>query len=87
MKAPAPYDVIAPISKMAAFHSARKSERKQLIEFFEQLAKHPATESTWTVKDSAGRVNFQAQAGRFLVTYWPDHAAREVRIVKIVRLE
>ena len=65
----------------------KKRERKALLAFFEHLAKHPFTESDWTVNDATGRSNFRAAVGRFLVTFWTDHAVREVRIVKIERVE
>ncbi len=87
MKTPAPYNVVIPVSKMATFHAARKRERTQLLECFDRLARNPALESEWQVNDSAGRKNFQIAAGRFLVTFWPDHAAREVRIVRLERLD
>ena len=30
-----------------------------------------------------GRVNQVAQHGRFLVTYWPDHAVQELRVTEL----
>lgn len=87
MSAQRAYDVVAPISRMTAFHSARKRERKQLLDFFDQLALNPFTESEWSVTDATGRPNFQSSVGRFLVTWWADHATKEIRIVKLARLE
>jgi hypothetical protein len=87
VKPPSPYDVVMPISRTAAFYTAKKRERKALLDFFERLARDPFTETEWVVTDAAGRPNCRAAVGRFLVTFWADHAAREVRIVKIERVE
>lgn len=87
MKPQAPYDVVMPISRTATFYAAKKRERKALLDYFEHLARHPFTESDWTVKDATGRPNFRAAVGHFLVTFWTDHAVREVRIVKIERVD
>lgn len=43
-------------------------------------------ESDWTVEDSTGRTHYRLAVGRYLVTFWSDHAAREVRIVKLERI-
>lgn len=84
---PAPYDVIAPLSRLTAFHGATRRERKALLDFFDRLARQPATTSEWTVVDQAGRTHYQTAVGCFLVTYWPDHAVREVRIVRLDRVD
>jgi len=81
------YDVVAPVSRLTVFHSARRSERKALLDFFDRLARSPATTSEWAVLDQAGRTNYQTPVGRILVTYWADHAAQEVRIVRLDRVD
>ena len=81
------YDVVAPLSRLAVFHAATRRERKLLLDFFDQLARSPATTSEWTLIDQAGRTNYQAAVGRFLITYWADHAVREVRIVRLDRVD
>ena len=83
----APYDVVAPLSRLAVFHRATRRERKTLLDYFDQLARLPATTSEWTLIDQAGRTNYQTAVGRFLITYWADHAAREVRIVRLDRVD
>ena len=87
MKPASPYDVVMPISRTATFYAAKKRERKALLDYFEQLARNPFMETEWVVKDATGRPNYRAAVGRFLVTFWADHAGHEVRIVKIERVE
>ena len=83
MKRLPPYDVAIAISKMAVFNAARKRERKALLDFFDRLAADPFQESDWTIEDSTGRTHYRALVGRHLVTWWADHAVREVRIAKL----
>jgi hypothetical protein len=65
----APYDLVAPLSRLAVFHSATRRERKSLLDFFDHLARSPATASEWVLMDQAGRANYQIAVGRFLATY------------------
>lgn len=78
----APYEVVGTLARISAFNAATKPDRKALLQFFEQLARQPSIESDWTLIERARRINFQVAVGRCLVTYWPDHAAREVRILR-----
>lgn len=80
------YDVVMPTSKVAVFNAATKRERKSLLAFFDQLAANPFMESEWTVDDSTGRTHYQCAVSRYLVTFWADHSAREIRIVKLERI-
>lgn len=87
MKRVAPYDVVVPVSRLGVFQAAKKRERKQLLDFFDRLAADPSIEGPWTIQDSSGRTNQQMHVGNFLVTFWPDHAAREVRVTRIERTD
>jgi hypothetical protein len=86
VKRPASYDVVMPISKMAAFHGASKRERKALLDFFDRLAGDPFMESEWIIEDATGRTHYCLQVGKHLVTFWADHAVREVKVVKLERI-
>ncbi len=86
MKRPVPYDVVMPISKMAVFHSAPKRERKALLNFFDLLAANPFLESDWIMDDTTGRTHYRQRIGNYLVTYWADHAVKEVKVVKLERI-
>lgn len=78
--------MVIPTSKMAVFTGAAKRERKQLIDLFDRLAANPSLITDWTIDASDGRTHYRLVAGRHMVTYWTDHAAREVRIVKLEKI-
>lgn len=86
MKRLSPYDVVIPTSKMAVFTGATKRERKLLLDLFDRLAANPSMKTDWTVDDAEGRTHYRTITGRYLVTYWTDHAAREVRIAKLEKV-
>jgi len=58
--------------------------QRELLEIFRLLAAHPTRAGDFTAMCER-RVNQVAQHGRFLVTYWPDHAVRELRITELAR--
>jgi len=61
------------------FACADAEAQRELLALFRALAAHPTQSGDYTaVRD--GRSNHVGQRGRFLVTYWPDHAVRELRI-------
>ena len=87
MKWAANYDVVMPVSQVAAFQTAHKRERKALLRFFDRLAADPFMTTDWIVRDENSRDNYQIQVGAHLLTYWSDHAAKEVRITRLERIE
>ena len=38
-------------------------------------------------RDAQGRENEILVAGHWIITYWPDHAVRELRIVRLEQVE
>lgn len=64
------------------FTHADADDQSELLELFRFLAAHPAHTGDFAVLRE-GRLNQVSQHGRFLVTYWPDHAARELRVTEL----
>ena len=58
-----------------------------MLDFFDRLARAPSTKSDWIVRDDTDRSNYQMAVGRFLVTFWTDDSAREIRIVNLDRID
>jgi len=69
----------------AAFQEARGADRQILIRAFEELRSHPTKEGVWQSRDEHGRDVQVDLFGKFLVHYWDDFLAKELRIVRIVR--
>lgn len=61
----------------------RAAERDRLDDFFISLAADPYRKGDFQEVDADGRKVEVVSQGKFLVTYWADHAVKEVRITRI----
>lgn len=61
-------------------------ERRRLLAVFEQLARHPFSTGDYQLSGADGRTYEVLDAGEFVVTYWSDHAVRNVGILAIERV-
>ena len=58
-------------------------QREQLIRAFRFLAGDPHQRGECTFKDSSSREIRKKRFGRWVVSFWPDHPVKELRIVGI----
>jgi hypothetical protein len=59
------------------------NERKKLLRALDRMAQHPPPGEPAGFKDDAGRDMRVWRDDGFEFLFWPDHAARELRIVEI----
>jgi hypothetical protein len=71
----------------AVFLKARGRARLELVRAFESLANNPYCKGENTAKHECGRPLELKRFGGWIVTFWSDHANREVRIVEITKLQ
>jgi hypothetical protein len=62
------------------FAACEPADQESLLNEFRGLAKEPNREGDLVITSPAGRAEQVAQRGRFLINYWADHGAREVRV-------
>jgi hypothetical protein len=62
-----------------------ESERRELLGACEALAQKPNEHGAEKVIDEVGRTNEVIYTAHFRVTYWTDHAVKEVRILDVRR--
>ena len=67
------------------FQAARGADRKMLIRAFTDLRTHPTTEGIAQSRDDHGREVEVGVFGKFVIHYWDDFLAKELRIVRIKR--
>ena len=67
------------------FRAARGAERHAPLRAFAELRAHPNLEGVWQSRDDHGREVEVGVFGKFLIQYWDDFLAKELRIVRIVR--
>jgi hypothetical protein len=58
-------------------------ERRLLLRLLEQLESNPFRAGDFQVKDETGRLQQVFGVAGFLVTYYADHAVKEVRVTEI----
>ena len=67
------------------FRGSSRADREALLRAFEELRTHPTREGVWQSRDSHGREVEVGAFGKFLIHYWDDFLAKELRIVWIGR--
>lgn len=66
-----------------AFTSLPVRRRENLLRIFEHLARYPKQEGDFQESGASGRVYEVKLHDNLLLTWWVDHAVREVRIVRM----
>ncbi len=64
----------------------RAAERQRLDEVFQLLADNPFLSGDYQEHDAEDRRLEVLLKGRFLLTFWTDHAVKEVRVVRVERI-
>jgi hypothetical protein len=72
---------------VATILSSKGKTRIELLRIFEKLAEEPYTDGDWVEQSAAGRPVQVKQFKNWLVTYWPDHFVKQLRIADLRRLE
>ena len=70
-----------------AFATLKVRRREQLLRAFERLARYPQLGGDYQEFGASGRTYEVKLVDDMIVTWWVDHAEREVRIVRIERVE
>jgi hypothetical protein len=78
-----PYDYALGAEAVHAFTVQGVRERERLLQIFDGLARHPFEAGDFRESGLTGREYEVKLFDDLLVTWWADHAAREVRIVRL----
>jgi hypothetical protein len=62
-----------------------ESRRKAIEKFIDYLGENPFDEGDFPEVDESGRKVFSKVIRDYAVTYYPDHAVKELKILEIVR--
>lgn len=81
-----PYGYALGEEAVHAFTSQSARTREELLRILDGLALNPFEQGDYREQGRSGR-NFQVKLfGDLLVTWWVDHASREVRVVRLERV-
>lgn len=67
--------------------TAPRSDQRKFAVVLDDVKTTPFRTGDLQEGDTQGRINEVFVAGDWLVTYWSDHAVRELRIVRLERVE
>jgi len=64
-----------------------RRERAQILRFLDDLAADPFQEGDFQDRDDDGRIVQIKIIARFALTFWADHAAKEVRVTQVTEAD
>lgn len=80
------YAPVFSLSAHAALLAARRRSRAEIMRTILALAEAPFTAGDLTEGDDTGRTLQVVALTDHVLTFWPDHATSELRIVKLERV-
>jgi len=82
----APYRVMI-AREILLLDRPRRRERNLILRFLDELASDPFQEGDFQEKDDDGRAVQIKVIGRYALTFWSDHSAKEVRVTQITEAD
>ncbi len=82
-----PYALARHDSAFLAYWAAPVRAQRQILSELELLKADPFRLGDCEEPDTTGRLNQVLLIDEILLTFWSDHAVREVRVVRIERVE
>lgn len=87
MSLPRSYEIVAALTVYEALHDMRRLERRKVEDFLFRLTRQPSTRGEFEAPADDGRMHQVKIVGDWMVSYWPDHGAREIRLSGIEPIE
>ena len=78
-----PYEIFLRSEAIKSLGEIRGTPRKAIAGFIDSLALDPSSTGDYTVEDATGRVICIKVLGTQAVTFWADHAVKEIKITDI----
>ena len=82
-----PYEVFLRVEVMEVLRGIRPKQRANIGSFIDSLALHPFQRGDYSEEDKSQRQIEIKVIGQYAMTYWADHAVKEVKIVDIRRAD
>ena len=82
-----PYTLVVHESVFLAYCAAPPRMQRRILTELELLKSDPFRLGDFAEPDATGRLNQVLLIDEILLTYWTDHAVREVRVVRIEQVE
>ena len=77
------YEPVLSSKALGAFLGLTKKKQKQLSKILYQLGSYPSQVGDYSFQDDTGRDVQYILLGDYVISFWADHAMKEMRIVEI----
>ena len=84
---PRPYEIVAPLTVYEVLRRMRRLHRQDVEHFLHRLVDRPALSGDFEAPADDGRIHQVKIVGGWIVSYWIDHAACEVRVTSLEFIE
>lgn len=81
----ADYEAILHAQAWQTLAALKGAERRRLLAAIERIAAEPFRSGDLQQSGSDGRVNEVVLLDEWLVTFWADHAVKEIRVIALER--
>lgn len=81
-----PYRVLISIEVLQLERPSRR-ERDSILSFLETLSSDPYQPGDYSEKDEIGRAVQIKVIGKYALSYWPDHAVCEVKVIRVEKAD
>lgn len=78
-----PYDVFLRTEAIETLRTIPGVARRRISNFIDSLATAPSMSGDYSHIDPSGRTIEIKVMGAYAITFWADHAAREIKIIDI----
>ena len=87
MNPPRPHEIVAPLTVYEVLCGMHRSPRREVEIFLHRLADRPALSGDFEAPANDGRIHQVKIIRSWMVSYWVDHAAAEVRMTSLEPIE
>ena len=81
------YDIVAPLAVYETLRTLRPVTRRRIEDVLHRLSSQPGLPGDFEAIAEDGRIHQVKVVGDWMLSYWIDHGAREVRVTNLERIE
>lgn len=78
-----PYDVVMRRAVAQFANSLGRTRRQRFEQILDSFGRDPHQRGNFTDRDKSGRINEVKVVHDLMITFWTDHATKEVRVIEL----
>ena len=81
------YQLFLRVEAIEGLKATKGLQKRQISTFIDRLASNPNATGDYAETDDTGRIIEIKVVCQFAITFWTDHAAKEIKIIDIRRAD